>query len=208
MNLLSKNIIICLTLSNLNNQAFFQYKPMMNNRIDQISMSFQVEANPDELIIRYSVINPTDKDIYLTDVILNYQNDKPQVNINEISCSWLKSNNLLLISNYCMPVPEGMLMMNEPSFYVTRIIARSTYSNHITLKIPVPAADMPSGLFKTRTAKGIKLEFGYSFYDESLELMPAEELDASIFIAGYSFLDLQQILSAEQTDLSIQCQKM
>jgi hypothetical protein len=207
MGLFYKNIIIYAILLNLINSSFFQNDSNMYSSIDHITMSFQVVDKPDELIINYSVINSSDKDIYLTDVIINFQNGKPNVNRSLINCLWIKSKGFILLSNICKPLPEGISMLTPPTHYVTKISAESTYSNNIILKTPVLTIDLPSGLFSPKTANGIRLEFGYSFYDESLNLKPAEELGNSIFIANYSLLGLQQILTAELEGLSIPCQK-
>ncbi len=179
----------------------------MNSFEDLISMTIQVEEKPDLIIINYTVNNASDQDIYLTDVLIGYQKGKPEVDLKDIHCGWLKPKGYLFFSNFCEPIPEGMLLMTEPSYYVTKITANSKYSNKIILKTPVLVTDFPSIFFQSRVAKKIKLEFGYSFYNKSLNLIAAKELGTSIFIADDSFLNTQKILSAELRGLSIPCKK-
>lgn len=179
----------------------------MNSNEDLIRMTIQVEEKPDLIIINYAINNSSDQDIYLTDVLITYKNGKPNIDLKDIRCSWLRPKGYLLISNFCEPIPEGMLLMTEPSYYVTKITANSKYSNKITLKAPVFITNFPSLFFKSKIAKKIMLEFGYSFYNKSLNLITVEELGASIFKTNYSFLDTQKILTSEQHGLSITCKK-
>jgi hypothetical protein len=184
-----------------------QNKNPMNLRDSDITMDFQVNQNSENIFINYNIANGYNQDIYLSDVLISYENGNLQIDQKSIRCEWIKFKRLLSISNVAKPIPEGMSMMTLPSYYLNKISANSNYNGTISLSIPVMTIETSSPYYSQRTAVGIILQFGYCFYDESINILPAENLGSSIYKASYGFLNQQKILTTTKRDIFIRCVK-
>ncbi len=106
-----------------------------DNQLDQVTLTTEVIRQDDELVFEYQVVNGRSESIFLLNRLYKWTDSGMEIDPNLMFTELI--DNGLRLSKAFIPVPDDVLVEMPDVPYLSEVPAKETYSEQITLPLPL-----------------------------------------------------------------------